>query len=400
VNVRDHGARGDGVSDDTQAMQAAINAAGPGSTVYWPPGIYLQRDQLKLNHKSNLTLKGEGPTSILRAQAGMNFYLGTGGEPGSGLVVQDLKLQGNPNATLAVNTGGIQVFGPNGTVIERVTFQDVTSAVYCAAPSKGTIVRDCSILGWGRICFFLNGGERIDRCQCVQTDPDRFGEKSSHGFYIHSGCDDAIIQDCRITGARKYAAQIYGEQVGTTTTNIVLRRLAIADCANGIIIASSQPTAAVAKNCTIEECTITGIYAGSSLAIKQGDGLKIRNNTINGNTGAAAGHSGMGCYVGWWAPYDNVPPGPSVTNSEIAGNRITGCDRGFSSLASNGGHFSGVSVHDNYFWGNRLNVDVDSSAAGAGVILLNNHLVAPPGAQQRSDAASLATSADLRPGEE
>src|SRR6185437_7942329 len=43
-NVRSslYGATGDGTTDDTAAVQAAINAAGPtGGTVYFPPGDYL-----------------------------------------------------------------------------------------------------------------------------------------------------------------------------------------------------------------------------------------------------------------------------------------------------------------------------------------------------------------------
>ena len=41
VNVRDHGAFGDGVTDDTAAIQNAINTAGTGQRVFFPEGIYL-----------------------------------------------------------------------------------------------------------------------------------------------------------------------------------------------------------------------------------------------------------------------------------------------------------------------------------------------------------------------
>jgi len=41
LNVHDYGAEGDGVTDDTAAIQAAINAASHGGTVAFPRGIYM-----------------------------------------------------------------------------------------------------------------------------------------------------------------------------------------------------------------------------------------------------------------------------------------------------------------------------------------------------------------------
>lgn len=37
LNVRDYGAKGDGVTDDTAAIRAAVAAATPGTTIYFPP---------------------------------------------------------------------------------------------------------------------------------------------------------------------------------------------------------------------------------------------------------------------------------------------------------------------------------------------------------------------------
>ena len=41
ANVRDYGAKGDGVSDDSDAIQAAIDHTLPGGVVFIPAGIYI-----------------------------------------------------------------------------------------------------------------------------------------------------------------------------------------------------------------------------------------------------------------------------------------------------------------------------------------------------------------------
>ena len=77
INVKKLGAKGDGKTDDTKAIQAAINAATgyTPNTIYFPKGIYIIRsytitknylENYFLLIHSNLTFKGEGTASIIR----------------------------------------------------------------------------------------------------------------------------------------------------------------------------------------------------------------------------------------------------------------------------------------------------------------------------------------------
>ena len=69
-NVRDFGAKGDGVTDDTQALEKAIAAAGPNRMLYLPDGVYLVSRTL-VTRKENgdwivfLTIQGQSTTGTV-----------------------------------------------------------------------------------------------------------------------------------------------------------------------------------------------------------------------------------------------------------------------------------------------------------------------------------------------
>lgn len=77
INVRWFGAKGDHATDDTAAIQAAINAVGTnlagGYIVYLPPGVYLTTSTLTVGAR-RITIRGAGPqgsnaTAILKLGA-------------------------------------------------------------------------------------------------------------------------------------------------------------------------------------------------------------------------------------------------------------------------------------------------------------------------------------------
>ncbi len=59
VNVKSFGARGDGATDDTAAIQAAIDATARG-VIFFPKGIYRVSQTLRITTKNSLMLLGEG----------------------------------------------------------------------------------------------------------------------------------------------------------------------------------------------------------------------------------------------------------------------------------------------------------------------------------------------------
>lgn len=79
-NVKDYGATGDGVTDDTAAIQAAINAAGvTGGEIYFPNGTYICASGLDCSTTSNVNLRfvGNGGTGAGASTKTILRYTGT-----------------------------------------------------------------------------------------------------------------------------------------------------------------------------------------------------------------------------------------------------------------------------------------------------------------------------------
>lgn len=131
LNVKDFGARGDGMTDDTAAITAAINAANSagGGGVFFPAGTFVSGTQLLY---SNVHLFGAGfEATVLQLKAGANADLLQGSINGYGATlvnigsafqsglnggvanwsVQNMTLDGNTNNQTGGPSWCIRVYG-------------------------------------------------------------------------------------------------------------------------------------------------------------------------------------------------------------------------------------------------------------------------------------------------
>lgn len=65
VTQAPYNAAGDGITDDTTAIQTAINDAAPGYVVYLPAGTYKTTAELSMFGKNRIVLRGDGPSRTL-----------------------------------------------------------------------------------------------------------------------------------------------------------------------------------------------------------------------------------------------------------------------------------------------------------------------------------------------
>ena len=119
INVKQFGAVGDGVHNDTAAISAAITAAGDDDMVLFPAGVYICNDVDVIN-KSNLTLKGQKSATVIRngIPNGANPLLTFVGV--TGLVIQDLVFD---NRSIG-SYGGVRFYDTENVLITRTRFFD------------------------------------------------------------------------------------------------------------------------------------------------------------------------------------------------------------------------------------------------------------------------------------
>lgn len=148
-----YGAKGDGSTDDSAAIQAAINAAAAagGGRVFFPSGTYRIGTFVRL--KTNVSLVGSNrTTTILKARAGLTIgvLVATSGDAVTDASIEDLTVDGDYSASaLAIN--GIQVTTGTRVKVHRSAVRDVGgNGIIFQTNSAECEVVNCDIRTTGR----------------------------------------------------------------------------------------------------------------------------------------------------------------------------------------------------------------------------------------------------------
>lgn len=147
LNVKDYGARGDGVGDDAAAIQAAITAATGvgGGAVFFPQGVYRVGTRIALAPKVNLLGSGREFTTI-RASAGVStsVLIGLSGDAITDVRIRDLRLDGDYSSS-ALSLAGIQITNGARIVVQDVAVTNVAKGGILYTTCTDSDVLDCDI---------------------------------------------------------------------------------------------------------------------------------------------------------------------------------------------------------------------------------------------------------------
>jgi parallel beta-helix repeat protein len=238
-DVRESGAMGDGVHDDTDAFARALDALPPeGGTLEVPPGVYLINPLRSVALRDGVTLalhpqavlkampvaKREYYYAVVRAEGARNIrigggsivgertgHLGTGGEDGH----------------------GIAILGCTGVIIEDVYTGDCWGdGIFIASHTWGTgtesrevIIRRCRSVNNRRQGVSIVGciGAVVEDCEFSDTN----GTAPESGIDLEPagmGQDRDIVRDVRIARCRAVRNAGAGMMLVDTVTDVILEQ--------------------------------------------------------------------------------------------------------------------------------------------------------------------------------
>ena len=278
INVQDFGAVGDGIQDDTAAIQAAIDAVQSqgGGTVYLPQGDYLISSELTANH-DGINIVGDGigvigGTNILMSSDTQNGIVlgnytgnriahltikvanGVSSTAGAALsiqgqwgIVENVIIGGGYNGIVIENTndwklnwvrtasGNYGIYLGNGATITGVMGGEIggkTAAIMVDGGGATLRVAQTELYGdTGVLCKNLNGHTAFSYLWLYDVESNGNGSSSEIGFdfevgnevYLTSCWNNAGQTAVKVGSAFGRILQVLGGRLGnTTSSNIVI----------------------------------------------------------------------------------------------------------------------------------------------------------------------------------
>jgi hypothetical protein len=287
-SVKDFGAVGNGVTNDTTAIQNAINAAS--GVLYFPAGSYLVNS---LTLKEGLILYGAGPQATLLLCAANNtsiFYYAAASSIRTGFGVAGMRLLVNSKT----NCNAIVIDGTSSAIrCSQIRINDINIE---GTFNNGVFLRYCANTYVSNMFISsVVNGFFIDNCADTDIVSCKVQNGSGSGFYINGGAgafDEGVrLSSCSTNGQNiglNINGQDWGDAAACSFTTCPGGALIMASSTNWKFSASEFATAGVSP--AQPAIQINASCSGVSFSSCQ------ISNSYFGAVVSGSKHSFIGCY--------------------------------------------------------------------------------------------------------
>ncbi|CAG5006494.1 hypothetical protein DYBT9275_03830 [Dyadobacter sp. CECT 9275] len=224
-NVKNFGATGNGITDDTEYVQAAINSASTvkNSTVLFPEGTYLVSS---IVIKTNI--KGIGNSVIKKIKMPLNLFIFCNIKDVNEVTVNNLTFDGS----VALDSLGKPVEGSTPLLIYNCKNVDIKKCIFKNSPfgglrveaCKNITVVNCKSLGSRGVFgdgYYFTGSNCVRVENCIADDYERIGfvtEANSYNFVFINCLAQNGKNSSILSGGIEYNAGFWYENSANITT--------------------------------------------------------------------------------------------------------------------------------------------------------------------------------------
>lgn len=322
VSVKDFGAVGDGVTDDTAAIQAAIDAGKPyrastkGRIIYFPPGIY-KVSTIDLSGCHGVHLFGAGPYATEVFASGTNQVfkaVGSSAEPLNKASIKSMNIRGGGKDNALAH--GVDIQWGNHCYLHDLVFFGCRNAINLSHQWQ-TSLRDISVHGSGAdqsyIGVFMDATDLTYIDNAVQATNVFVQGTSGYGFRLINA-QGSKFTNCEAGGSpMTYAWYIGDPPSGTVKCQWIHFTNCLGDSTVSAAWLFRQGAATELSQMQLSNCWAgnghygfyfdgcTYITAGNLLAVGNTNNgirlvnssyLTIANSQLNGNNEAASASNG------------------------------------------------------------------------------------------------------------